>query len=95
MYKALNEKGGERLLYRLARERKGRDLDRVRCIKNKDRLVLVDKLRVKERWQSYFSDLLNEGLIESVWSHPTRDRPIISCCRRTLPRKRSKGLFVE
>lgn len=35
-----------------------RDLDRVRCIKDENRMVLV-KEEVKEKWGLYFVDLLN------------------------------------
>lgn len=83
MYRALDEKGGERLLYNLARVREGksRDLDRVRCIKDEGGRVLVDELHIKARWQGYFSGLLNGGL-ESVRGASGRSPNDLSSCRR-------------
>ena len=37
-----------------AREKKTRDLGKVRCIKGKDGKLLVEETRIRERWQSYF-----------------------------------------
>lgn len=50
-------------MFRLAKEREGsaRDLDQLRCIKDKAGQVLVGETDIKLRWQRYFSRLLNEG----------------------------------
>ena len=43
------------------RERKTRDFNHIKCIKNEDSRVLVQEKEIKERWRSYFKKLLNEN----------------------------------
>ena len=63
MYKRLDTKEGELDIYKLARarEKKTRDLNQVRCIKDKDRKVLATEKAVKDRWTCYFHNFFNEG----------------------------------
>nr|XP_018623037.1 uncharacterized protein LOC108943454 [Nicotiana tomentosiformis] len=42
------------------KERKARDLDQVRCIKDEDSKVLVDETCIRHRWQTYFHKFLNK-----------------------------------
>ncbi|KAM2275044.1 hypothetical protein ACFX1S_044777 [Malus domestica] len=63
MYKRLDTKEGELDIYKLvrAREKKTRDLNQVRCIKDEDGKVIATENAVKDRWRSYFHNLFNEG----------------------------------
>ncbi|KAM2387188.1 hypothetical protein ACFX1X_039558 [Malus domestica] len=63
MYKRLDTKEGELDIYKLARarEKKTKDLNQVRCIKDEDGKVLATENAVKDRWKGYFHNLFNEG----------------------------------
>ncbi|KAM1491938.1 hypothetical protein ACFX10_023920 [Malus domestica] len=63
MYKRLDTKERELDIYKLARarEKKTRDLNQVRCIKDEDGNVLATKNAVKDKWRGYFHNLFNEG----------------------------------
>jgi len=68
LYRRLETKEGEKDVFKLARarERRTRDLDVMRCVKDEDGKVLFEDAEIKERWQRYFSNLLNgEGREDS------------------------------
>ncbi|KAH1218442.1 LINE-1 retrotransposable element ORF2 protein [Glycine max] len=73
-YKVI-ERDGERSIYRLAkgRERKTRDLDQVKCVKDEEGKVLVHEKDIKERWKVYFHNLFNDGYGYDSSSLDTRE----------------------
>ncbi|XP_070054238.1 uncharacterized protein LOC142173513 [Nicotiana tabacum] len=68
LYDELGGRGEDKKLYRLAkvRERKTRDLDQVKCIKNEDGKVLMDEALIRRIWQAYFHKLLNKEVDRSI-----------------------------
>ncbi|KAL6553120.1 hypothetical protein OROGR_006962 [Orobanche gracilis] len=61
LYARLDTKEGEKDIYKLARmrEKKTRDIGKVKCVKDNDQKVLVQDKEIKERWRSYFDTLFN------------------------------------
>ncbi|GJN28926.1 hypothetical protein PR202_gb17100 [Eleusine coracana subsp. coracana] len=61
LYQRLGTKEGEKDIYRMARirERKTRDINQIKCIKDGiDRLLVRDD-EIKDRWREYFDKLFN------------------------------------
>jgi hypothetical protein len=62
LYRKLDTKEGENDVYKMTklRERKTRDFNEVKCIKDEaDRLLVKDK-KIKNRWREYFDKLFND-----------------------------------
>jgi len=66
LYRKLETKEGEKEVFKLARvrDRRIRDLGVVRCIKDENGKVLSQDAEIKERWQMYFSKLLNGEVLK-------------------------------
>jgi hypothetical protein len=60
-YKRLNNKEGKKAIYRIAkgREKWSRDITEITSIKDKEGRLLVKEEDIKERWKTYFEELLN------------------------------------
>lgn len=63
LYQSLCNKEGEKSIHKLANgwERKTRELDQVKCIKDEKGRVLVQERNTKDIWKKYFHNLFNEG----------------------------------
>ena len=61
LYQCLSMKEGEKDIYRMprARDRKTRDFDQVKCVKNEREQLLVKEDEITHRWQEYFDKLFN------------------------------------
>jgi hypothetical protein len=61
LYRRLSTKEGEKDVYKIARirERKTRDLNQVKCIKDEMDELLVKGQDIKHKWQRYFDNLFN------------------------------------
>jgi hypothetical protein len=61
LYQRLGTKEGEKDIFRLVRirERKTRDINQIKCIKDGTDQLLVKDVEIKDRWQEYFHRLFN------------------------------------
>jgi hypothetical protein len=61
LYQRLGTKEGEKDIFRLARtrERKTRDINQIKCIKDGTDQLLVRDEEIKDRWRDYFDRLFN------------------------------------
>jgi hypothetical protein len=62
LYRKLDTKQGENDVYKMAklRERKTRDFNQVKCIKDETDRLLVKDDEIKNRWKEYFDNLFND-----------------------------------
>ena len=70
LHQKLETKEGEKEVFKLvrARERRTRDLDIMMYIKDENDRVLCEDVEIKQRWQTYFSKLLNGEMMEDFRS---------------------------
>ena len=70
LHERLESKERKTKVFKLARarERRNKDLGKVRYIKDENGSVLFMKAEIKERWQMYFPKLLNDKVLEDYWS---------------------------
>ncbi|XP_071713345.1 uncharacterized protein [Rutidosis leptorrhynchoides] len=68
LYRKLNSKEGANDIYRIAkaRERRRRDLDNIKFIKNEAGQTLVKEDEIRKRWEEYFSSLFSGGRPECL-----------------------------
>ena len=62
LYRRLSTKEGEKNIYRMARahhDRKTRDSNQVKCIKDEREQLLVKEDEIRHRWQEHFDKLFN------------------------------------
>jgi hypothetical protein len=61
LYQRLGTKEREKDIYRIARtrERKTRDINQIKCIKDETDRLLVKDEEIKDRWREYFDKLFN------------------------------------
>jgi hypothetical protein len=62
LYRKLDTKEGENVVYKMAklRERKTKDFNQVKCIKDEVDKLLVKDDEIKNRWREYFNKLFND-----------------------------------
>ncbi|XP_071712421.1 uncharacterized protein [Rutidosis leptorrhynchoides] len=76
LYMKLDSKEGANDIYRIAkaRERRRRDLDNIKFIKNEDGQTLVKEDEIRKRWEEYFSSLFTGGRSQRYEELPGSDR---------------------
>ena len=78
-YDKMGTEGGERMIYRVAKQRamSRKDTGEVNVIKYQIGEMLADEVKIKERWRKYFSNLLNvENAREQHGEVPTVEGPV-------------------
>ena len=62
LYKTLDEDGGKRMIYKMARDRneESKDVKRGSVIKDKNGTLITDHNAVMHVWETYFKELLNK-----------------------------------
>src|SRR5215467_3819908 len=63
LYDNLGTREGEKRIFKIAkqRERKRRDVEKVKWVKDENGRVIMEEGKIRERWEQYFCTLMNEG----------------------------------
>ena len=72
-----------------ARDRKTRDFNQIKCIKNEREQLLVKEDEIRHRWQEYFDKLFNDENENTTFSWTTRLMTLIDALCRGLKNRRS------
>ncbi|XP_021740395.1 uncharacterized protein LOC110706747 [Chenopodium quinoa] len=61
VYEKLDSKEGEKIIYKMVKRRQEarKDIGMVKCVKDKNQMVLVQEEDIKDRWKGYFDELFN------------------------------------
>ena len=68
LYRRLGTKEGEKDIYRMARvrERKKRDFNQAKCIKDEMEHLLLKEDEIRHLWQEYFDKLFNDENMDTT-----------------------------
>jgi hypothetical protein len=68
LYRKLDTKEGKNIIYKMAkfRERKTRNFNQVKCIKDEADRLLVNDDEINNRWREYFDKLFNNESEKTV-----------------------------
>ena len=86
-YDKMGTEEGERLIYKVAKQRarSRRYIGEVNVIKDQTGDMLTDKVKIKERWREYFSNLLNvENAREQLGEVPAVEGPVHEISREEV-----------
>jgi len=87
LYQRLGTKEGEKDIYKMvkSRERRIRDIIKVKCVKDETERLLVKDNEIKNRWREYFNKLFNEdGGSSSIELDDSSEDPDVLFVRRIL-----------
>ena len=86
-YDKMGTEEGEGMIYKVAKQMASsrRDIGEVNVIKDQTREMLIDEVKIKERWREYFSNLLNvENAREQLGEVPAVEGPVHEISREEV-----------
>ena len=71
VYSKLDEDGGKKMIYNMARDRdeNSKDVKGGTVIKDRNGKLVTEKEAVLKVWESYFKELLNQKKITTIWNY--------------------------